>query len=93
MHVPGAEAADRGILLPFLVKAYAEAELLPEKRGARTPGMREGRKGTQKSAGSCPRHRDAYGPFVYRDGDPAEPFHPLYRKDQLQSDPLPEDTI
>ena len=41
MYVPGAEAADRGILLSFLVKAYAEAELLPEKRGGCTPGMRE----------------------------------------------------
>ena len=56
MYVPGAEAADRGILLSFLVKAYAEAELLPEKRGGCTPGMRERRKAPQESAGSCPRH-------------------------------------
>ena len=33
MYFPGAEAADRGILLPVLVKAYAQTEPLPEKRG------------------------------------------------------------
>ena len=48
MYVPGAEAADRGILLPLLVKAYAEAELLPEKRGAYTPGTRGRRKKRRK---------------------------------------------
>ena len=33
MYFPGAETADRGILLPILVKAYAKTEPLPEKRG------------------------------------------------------------
>lgn len=31
MYFPGAETADRGILLPILVKAYAKTEPLPEK--------------------------------------------------------------
>ena len=33
MHIPGAEAADRSLLLPFLVKAHAPTELLPEENG------------------------------------------------------------
>ena len=44
MHFPGAEAADGGILLPVLVKAYAETEPLPEKRGAHGNGVCGGRK-------------------------------------------------
>ena len=38
MHLPGTKAAGRSILLPLLVKAHAEAELLPEERGTGTPG-------------------------------------------------------
>ena len=38
MHFPGAEAADRRILLPLLVKTYAKAGLLPEEGGARAIG-------------------------------------------------------
>ena len=46
MYVPGVKAAGRGILLPLLVKAHAEAELLPEERGAVTHGACGKRKGT-----------------------------------------------
>ena len=51
------------------------------------------RKGPPKSTGSCACHWDAYGPFLHCDGNPAEPFHMLYRKGQFQSAPLPEDTL
>lgn len=38
MYVPGAEAADWGILLSFLVKTHAKTELLPESGGIAPPG-------------------------------------------------------
>lgn len=33
MYISGAQAADRGILLSLLVKAYAQTESFPENRG------------------------------------------------------------
>lgn len=42
MYLPGTEAAGRCILLSFLVKAYAETELLLEKECPLTPGMHRG---------------------------------------------------
>lgn len=56
IYVQGAKTADWGILLPFLVKIYAENKLLPEKRESCTHGTCNRRKAPQKSAGSCPRH-------------------------------------
>ena len=56
MLFPGAEAADRGILLPLLVKAYAKAELLPEEGRADTPVACGKRRITQKGSGNRTRH-------------------------------------
>lgn len=93
MHFPGAETADRGILLPVLVKAYAEAEPLPEKRGACGIGVRGGRKILPENIGVHMRHQNAHGVVVYRNGDTAGPFHPFYRGGQPRPAPLPEDTF
>ena len=56
MYVLGVKAAGRGILLSLLVKVHAEAELLPEKRGAVTHGACGKRESTPESAGSCQGH-------------------------------------
>lgn len=48
MHLPEAEAAGWGILLPLLVKAYAKAVLLPKERGAHAIGT--GGRGARRPA-------------------------------------------
>lgn len=45
MYVPGAEAADRRVLLSFLVQTHAKAQLLPE--GGRTGPAGAGGKRTE----------------------------------------------
>lgn len=48
MYISGVEAADRGLLLPFLVKVHAETKLLLQKRGAICFGTGEIREEPEK---------------------------------------------
>ena len=93
MHIPGAEAAGWGILLPLLVKTYAKAELLPEGRGAHAIGAGGRWARPEESIGSSPRHRNAYGIVLYSNGDTAKPYYPLNWKSKFQPALLSEDTF
>lgn len=93
MYFSGTETADWSILLPFLVKTYAKARLLPEGRGAKAIGTDGRRARPPESIRSSPRHWNTYGIVLYSNGDIAEYYDSLCRKGKFQPAPLSEDTF
>lgn len=93
MHSSWTEAAGWRILSPFLVKVYAEAELLPKEKWADNQWNVRGLKNPVKKCWKqyvlskciwhCPVLQWGF----------TEPFHLLYWKNQYQPDTLPENTF
>lgn len=79
MYVLWAETAGWGILLPFLVKIYAEVELLLEKGEPILLEYVKGEKPRNDVLEVVPVIEMHVALFLYLNREPAKPFHPLYR--------------
>jgi hypothetical protein len=93
MYIPGAESANRGVLLSFLVKTYAKAKLLSESWGARPSGAGERRKEPEAYPESDPGNRNAHGPVLYRYGNTPGNFRLFGWKTDLGSAALPKNSF
>jgi len=93
MHLPWAEAADRGILLSFLVKAYAKTQLLPESRRTQPFGTGRRRKKPSEYSESGPGNGNAHSHFLHRHGDTSGHFCPCSWETVLRGTSLSEDTL